>query len=289
MVLLITGTYLTFFFEGSQQKLVYNGSYRPLRGAEVSAAYDSAMRISFDVKGGLLIRQMHHWAALVFIGAIALHMARVFFTGAFRKPRDINWVVGVLLLILGLAAGFTGYSLPDDLLSGSGLRITEAIILAIPFVGERVDVPDLRRRVARHRHHRPAVPGAHPADPGGHRRPARGAPGAGVAPEAHPVPRAGTHRGQRHRAARVAGLRDQVDRPAVPGRRDHHGNGRAVPRQRDLALRPVRRGVGDLVLAARLVHRLPRGVGPPVPAVGAARRRVHDQHPHLLGGARSPA
>jgi ubiquinol-cytochrome c reductase cytochrome b subunit len=137
-VLLITGTYLTFFFEGSQQRLVYRGSYRPLQGTEVSAAFDSVMRISFDVKGGLLIRQMHHWAALVFIGAIALHMARVFFTGAFRRPREINWVVGVLLLILGLAAGFTGYSLPDDLLSGTGLRITYAIILAIPFVGERL-------------------------------------------------------------------------------------------------------------------------------------------------------
>jgi len=138
VVLLITGTYLTFFFEGSQQRLVYHGSYRPLQGAEVSAAYDSVMRISYDVKGGLLIRQMHHWAALVFICAIALHMARIFFTGAFRRPREINWVVGVLLLILALAAGFTGYSLPDDLLSGSGLRITQAIILAIPFVGERL-------------------------------------------------------------------------------------------------------------------------------------------------------
>jgi quinol---cytochrome-c reductase cytochrome b subunit len=138
VVLLITGTYLTFFFEGSQQKVVYDGSYQPLQGAEVSAAYNSVMRISFDVKGGLLIRQMHHWAALIFIGAIALHMARVFFTGAFRRPREINWVVGVLLLLLALAAGFTGYSLPDDLLSGSGLRITQAIILAIPFVGERL-------------------------------------------------------------------------------------------------------------------------------------------------------
>jgi ubiquinol-cytochrome c reductase cytochrome b subunit len=138
VVLLITGTYLTLFFEGSQQKLVYTGSYEPLQGAEVSAAYDSVMRISFDVKGGLLIRQMHHWAALVFVGAIALHMARIFFTGAFRRPRELNWVVGILLLILSLAAGFTGYSLPDDLLSGTGLRITQAIILAIPFVGERL-------------------------------------------------------------------------------------------------------------------------------------------------------
>ncbi len=138
LVLLITGTYLTFFFEGSQQEVVYEGSYEPLRGVEVSSAYESVLRISFDVKGGLLIRQMHHWAALVFIGAVALHLARVFFTGAFRRPREINWVVGFLLLLLALAGGFTGYSLPDDLLSGTGLRITHAIILAIPFVGERL-------------------------------------------------------------------------------------------------------------------------------------------------------
>jgi ubiquinol-cytochrome c reductase cytochrome b subunit len=137
-VLVITGVYLTFFFEGSQQRLVYEGSYEPLQGVEVSAAFDSVMRISFDVKGGLLIRQTHHWAALIFIGALALHMARVFFTGAFRRPRELNWVVGFLLLVLGLAAGFTGYSLPDDLLSGTGLRITYSIILALPFVGERL-------------------------------------------------------------------------------------------------------------------------------------------------------
>ena len=96
VVLLITGTYLTFFFEGTQQTTVYNGSYAPLRGVEVSGAYESVLRISFDVRGGLVIRQMHHWAALVFVGAIALHMARIFFTGAFRRPREINWVVGVL-------------------------------------------------------------------------------------------------------------------------------------------------------------------------------------------------
>ncbi|MGH9272737.1 MAG: cytochrome bc1 complex cytochrome b subunit, partial [Ilumatobacteraceae bacterium] len=137
VVLLVTGTYLTFFFEGTQQTVVYDGSYGPLQGVEVSGAYESVLRISFDVKGGLLIRQMHHWAALIFVGAIALHLARVFFTGAFRRPREINWVVGVLLLILSLAAGFTGYSLPDDLLSGTGLRITQAIILALPLIGER--------------------------------------------------------------------------------------------------------------------------------------------------------
>jgi ubiquinol-cytochrome c reductase cytochrome b subunit len=138
VVLVLTGVYLTLFFHGSQDTIVYSGSYEPLRDQDVSAAYDSVLRLSFDVKGGLLIRQMHHWAALVFIGAIALHLARIFFTGAFRRPREINWVVGLVLLLLALAAGFTGYSLPDDLLSGTGLRITYSIILAIPFVGERL-------------------------------------------------------------------------------------------------------------------------------------------------------
>jgi ubiquinol-cytochrome c reductase cytochrome b subunit len=138
VVLILTGTYLTMFFEGSQETLIYTGSYAPLQGQEVSAAYDSVMRISWDVKGGLLIRQMHHWAALIFMGAVALHMARIFFTGAYRRPRDINWMIGLTLLILAIAAGFTGYSLPDDLLSGTGLRITYAIILSIPFIGERL-------------------------------------------------------------------------------------------------------------------------------------------------------
>ncbi len=138
VVLVATGTYLTFFFEGSQEQVIYDGSYAPLRGEEVSAAYESVMRLSYEVKGGLFIRQMHHWAALIFVAAIALHMARVFFTGAFRRPRDLNWYVGVTLLVLALGAGFTGYSLPDDLLSGTGLRITNAIILSIPLVGERL-------------------------------------------------------------------------------------------------------------------------------------------------------
>ena len=137
LVLLISGTYLTFFFEGSQETVTYAGSYEPLQGQEVSAAFDSVMRLSFDTRGGLLIRQMHHWAALLFMGAIALHLGRIYFTGAFRRPRDINWYFGMTLLVLSLAAGFTGYSLADDLLSGTGLRITYSIILAVPLVGER--------------------------------------------------------------------------------------------------------------------------------------------------------
>jgi ubiquinol-cytochrome c reductase cytochrome b subunit len=87
------------------------------------------------VRGGLLMRQIHHWAALVFIAAMIVHMMRVFFTGAFRKPRELNWVFGWLLLFLGMFDGFMGYSLPDDLLSGTGIRFMEGAILSVPIVG----------------------------------------------------------------------------------------------------------------------------------------------------------
>jgi ubiquinol-cytochrome c reductase cytochrome b subunit len=135
VVLLLSGTYLTFFFDASMREVVYQGAYAPLRGVEMSAAYDSALQLSFDVRGGLFMRQVHHWAALLFVASIAVHMLRVFFTGAFRRPREMNWVVGSVLLILAMAAGFTGYSLPDDLLSGNGLRIIDGVIKSIPVVG----------------------------------------------------------------------------------------------------------------------------------------------------------
>ena len=135
IVILLSGTFLSFFFDPSMQHVEYQGSYVPLKGLEMSAAMASTLDISFDVRGGLLMRQVHHWAALLFNAAIGLHMLRVFFTGAFRKPREINWVVGFGLFVLALAAGFTGYSLPDDLLSGNGLRIIDGFIKAIPLIG----------------------------------------------------------------------------------------------------------------------------------------------------------
>ena len=135
VILLLTGTYLTFFFDASMGDVVYNGSYAPLKGITMSRAYASTLNISFDVRGGLIIRQIHHWAALMFIAAMTVHMFRVFFTGAFRKPREANWTIGLLLLTLGVVEGFAGYSLPDDLLSGTGLRIADAIMLSIPVVG----------------------------------------------------------------------------------------------------------------------------------------------------------
>ncbi len=135
VVLLLSGTYLTFFFDASMGDVLYNGSYTPLKGVEMSRAYASTLDMSFDVRGGLIIRQIHHWAALLFIAAMTIHMFRIFFTGAFRKPREVNWLIGLGLLTLGVVEGFAGYSLPDDLLSGTGLRIADAIMLSIPVVG----------------------------------------------------------------------------------------------------------------------------------------------------------
>jgi ubiquinol-cytochrome c reductase cytochrome b subunit len=135
VVVLLSGTFLTFFFQASMVPTHYAGAYLPLRGVEMSAAMDSTLRLSFDIRGGLLVRQMHHWAALVFIAGIGVHMLRVFFTGAFRKPRELNWVIGFVLFVLAMAEGFTGYSLPDDLLSGNGLRIIDGIIKGMPLIG----------------------------------------------------------------------------------------------------------------------------------------------------------
>ena len=135
VILLGTGVFLTLYYVPSGHEIVYHGSYVPLQGQKVSEAYASTVGLSFDVRSGLLMRQAHHWAADIFLGAIAVHMARVFFTGAFRKPREFNWIVGVTMLILGIVNGFLGYSLPDDLVSGTGIRIAYSIIESIPVVG----------------------------------------------------------------------------------------------------------------------------------------------------------
>jgi ubiquinol-cytochrome c reductase cytochrome b subunit len=135
LVLLLSGTFLTFWFQPSMVPVIYDGVYGPLKGAEMSIAYSSSLDISFEIRGGMLMRQVHHWSALLFVAAAGLHMLRVFFTGAFRKPREINWVVGFVLFVLGMAGGFTGYSLPDDLLSGNGLRIIDGMIKGLPFIG----------------------------------------------------------------------------------------------------------------------------------------------------------
>ena len=135
IILILTGSFIAFFFHASTNEVIYNGSYIPLKGVEMSEAYASTLHVSFEVRAGLLIRQIHHWAALLFVASIVVHLCRVFFTGAFRKPREINWVIGTALLTLGILEGFAGYSLPDDLLSGTGLRIGFSILESLPLVG----------------------------------------------------------------------------------------------------------------------------------------------------------
>ncbi|MBK8463426.1 MAG: cytochrome bc complex cytochrome b subunit [Nigerium sp.] len=139
IVLLLTGLFLTIWFKPSMGEVEYHGSYQLMRGLAMSQAFESTLQISFDVRGGMLVRQIHHWAAILFMAAMTAHMLRVFFTGAFRKPRELNWLIGVGLLSLGMIAGMTGYSLPDDLLSGTGLRFTDGAIRAVPIVGTWVE------------------------------------------------------------------------------------------------------------------------------------------------------
>lgn len=139
VVLLITGVFLTLWFKPSMAEVEYNGSYQLMRGMMMSQAFESTINISMDIRGGLLLRQMHHWAALLFVAAAFVHAARVFFTGAFRKPREIQWILGVALLFLATMGGFSGYSLPDDLLSGTGLRFADGLMRSIPLVGTWVE------------------------------------------------------------------------------------------------------------------------------------------------------
>ncbi|CUR53928.1 putative cytochrome b [metagenome] len=135
VVLLLTGVFLTLWYRPSMAEVEYMGSYAQWRGVPMSEAFRSSLDISFDVRGGLLMRQMHHWAAMLFVASMMIHMLRVFFTGAFRKPRELNWVIGSLLLLLGTLEGFTGYSLPDDLLSGTGIRAADGFMKSMPVVG----------------------------------------------------------------------------------------------------------------------------------------------------------
>jgi quinol---cytochrome-c reductase cytochrome b subunit len=135
VVLVGTGVYLTLFFEPSLAKTVYHGTYAPLRGVQMSNAYKSAVHLSFDVKAGLLMRQTHHWAADVFVVAIVVHLMRIFFTGAFRRPRELTYLIGLLMLFVTFLEGYLGYSMVDDLLSGMGLAIGYSVAMSIPVVG----------------------------------------------------------------------------------------------------------------------------------------------------------
>ncbi len=135
IVLVGTGVYLALFFEPSLADTVYTGPYAPLQGVPMSEAYRSVVDMSFSVDAGLLIRQTHHWAADVFVASIVLHLLRIFFTGAFRRPRELTYLIGLVMLFTSLLEGYLGYSLVDDLLSGMGLAIGYGVALSLPVVG----------------------------------------------------------------------------------------------------------------------------------------------------------
>ena len=228
VVLLITGIYLTLFFDPSMTEVAYHGVYQPLRGVQMSRAYESALSISFEVRGGLFVRQVHHWAALLFAASIMVHLARVFFTGAFRRPREANWVIGTLLLILAMFEGYFGYSLPDDLLSGIGLHAAlSSIMLGFPLIGTWCMGP-VRRRLSRHHADPPALRAPRAGVAGNPAGPDRRTPGDGVSSETHPVSRRRSHRRQCRRCARDAGLRRQVRRLLRADRRCSGPDGRTA-------------------------------------------------------------
>jgi ubiquinol-cytochrome c reductase cytochrome b subunit len=135
VVLLMTGAFLALFYDSSAREVTYDGAYGPLRGARMSAAFASTLGISFEVRGGLVVRQIHHWAALLFLAALMLRLLRVFFTGAFRRPRRFAWVAGALLFWAGVAQAYAGTMLPDDGRSFTGLGIAWSIVLSVPIIG----------------------------------------------------------------------------------------------------------------------------------------------------------
>ena len=285
LILVGTGVYLTFFFEPSTAQVIYDGSYAPLQGQEVSEAYDSAVRISLDVKAGLLIRQTHHWAALVFVAAIVVHMLRVFFTGAFRRParpeldgRDLARAARPdrgLRRLLAARRPALGHG-PGDRLLGSGRVPDHRRVARRPLLGGRVPgrgglhLAPLRR------------PRLHLPDP--HIRVARPAPVHGGQAPAHAVRGAGARGAQRHRLARLPRLRAALGQPVLRHRGRAAAAGRADPDQPDLAVRRLpalardERGPAGLLL--RLAHR-----GAAAHArLGAGDQRLHDHPEPVLRG-----
>ena len=258
VVVLLSGTFLTFFFQASMVPTHYTGAFLPMRGVEMSAALDSSLTISFDLRGGLLVRQIHHWAALVFVAGIGVHMLRIFFTGAFRKPRELNWVIGFILFILAMGEGFTGYSLPDDLLSGNGLRIIDGMVKGIPLIGtwtsfllfggEFPGTAIVGRLYTLHILLLPAILVGLLVR----------APHADGDQQAHAVRRPRPHEQQRRRLPDDAGLHVEDGRVPLHHVRRDRAHRLAVHDQPDLELRTVRPVPRLGGHAARLVHRLRR-------------------------------
>ena len=136
VVLALTGTYLGLLYAPSAETTSYQGSVIQYSGKQVPAAFASVLTITYDTPFGMFVRMAHHWAAYVFIAAIALHMFRIFFTGAYRDPHEPNWFVGGTLLLLALVEGFFGYALPYDNFSATATTIGFEMLGSIPLVGQ---------------------------------------------------------------------------------------------------------------------------------------------------------
>ncbi|MFB6139812.1 MAG: cytochrome bc complex cytochrome b subunit [Halosimplex sp.] len=135
LVLVLTGVFLGFFFEPSTSDVTYQGSVARFQGQDVPEAFVSVLNITYDVPFGMLIRRMHHWAAHLFIASLALHMLRIFFTGAYRNPREPNWLVGTGLAVMSMGAAYTGYALPFDEFASTATGIGYNLAKSIPLVG----------------------------------------------------------------------------------------------------------------------------------------------------------
>ena len=278
IVLLLSGVYLSLWFDPSMTDVQYNGPFSDLRGIYMSRAYSSTLDISFVVRGGLFVRQLHHWAALLFVAAMAAHMIRVFFTGAFRKPRETNWVIGVLLLVLGSAEGFSGYGLPDDLLSGTGVRAAlSGGVLSTPIIGTWLhwllfggEFPGTRSFHGCTRSTSCCCPGIILALIAVHL-------GLVWYQKHTQFPGRAAHREQRGRRAHHAGVRPQ-GRRFLRGRRRRAGVAvRAVPDQPGLELRPVLARAGRRRFPAGLVPGLDGRSAAVVAGLGdLLRTQLHD-------------
>ena len=220
------------------------------------------------------MRQMHHWAAMLFVASMMIHLLRVFFTGAFRKPRELNWVIGCLLLLLGTLEGFTGYSLPDDLLSGTGIRAADGFMKSMPVVGTYMSFFLFGGEFPGDVDHPAALHHPRAADPGPAAGPDRRPHAAARLPQAHAVARPRPHRGERRRLPDAPRVRRQGRWLLLHRLRRHRPDGWPAVDQPGLEVRPLRPVQGHRGLPARLVH-------------GLARRRAADHA--RLGVARSGA
>ena len=276
IVLLITGVYLTLFFDPSMTAVTYHGVYQPLRGVEMSKAYASTLDISFEVRGGLFVRQVHHWAALMFAASIMVHLARDLFHRrvppaarsqlghrfAAADPGDVRGLLRLLAARRPAVGNRAARSVLVDHVGDAGDRHLAAL-------------GPVRRRLPRRHHHPAPVRAAHSVAARDHPGADRRAPGLRLVPEAHPVPRPRPHRTQRRRRARDAGVRRQIRRLLRPDHRSTRPDGRPAADQPHLEPRPLQALPDISGQPTRLLHDVAGRPGPALAGMGVLHRPSH--------------